>query len=178
MTGNHISFVTAIEVYDIYMCSFNLCVCYTTIIVTMRYNCNWVIGSWGNFGGIWVDEVLINSAKQNQVNHTMINSNFHATLTYTVHCYILVLIASSTYLLYYQSYSVMYCVMSTMLVRLACAKLSCLPQWFAQLSFPQSICEWIFCICVSFNVVTCAVTYAYWLCEKCYCGDIELGKSR
>ena len=43
-----------------YICSFNLCVCYTTTIVTMQYNCNWAIGSWGNFGGIWVDEVLIN----------------------------------------------------------------------------------------------------------------------
>ena len=46
----------------IYICSFNLCVCYTTTIVTMQYNCNWAIGSWRNVGVIWADEVLTNCA--------------------------------------------------------------------------------------------------------------------
>jgi len=44
--------------------------------------------------------------------------------------------------------------------------------------FPKVFCVWIFCMSVYFNAVMCAVTYAYWLCEKCYCGYIELGKSR
>ena len=112
-----LKFTSMIYTIYIYICSFNPCVCYTTTIVTMHYNCNWAIRSWGIFGEFgWMKCLLIVHSKTKWITQWLTRAFTLCCYTYTVHCCKLVLIASSTYLLHYQSYSVMHCVMSTMLV--------------------------------------------------------------